>query len=162
MSDKKGELSEFQYRIREFGVIVGLAAVGITLAFLSKYNIFNNDQPLLPEVEAGTPISSPAATSTESLSGITVPVLGSSQCIIIQPGEITWDAAQKLGATWTIFDYESYRVTALNDINNPNDDQLVGTIIPNTWDVTTSTDEQIRLRCDNSGNQLCAINYIDP
>ena len=55
-----------------------------------------------------------------------------------------------------MWDFDYYMITKIDPITNKT--IYIGTIRPKTWDVTTSTDEQIELRKDNRNALVCAYN----
>ena len=120
--------------------LVLIIAVAIMSLSHKNGSIVNATDTPLPE---RLPTSTLPASLPTSITGL------NNNCTVIQPGETTWGAAQRIGDKNTIWDFDYYQVTK--------NDQQIGIIKPSTWDVSTSTDEQQRLRADNQGAEVCAF-----
>jgi hypothetical protein len=84
--------------------------------------------------------------NTSSPSGNNMP----SNCVEILPGQYTWNAAQSIDDPSTIYDFGLYGVGYPNG-------EYVGTIIPEQWDVKTSTENQKKLREQLPGAVVCGV-----
>jgi hypothetical protein len=151
MKEKKSP-KKIENSLIPIGIIVSVGLLCFGGYRLITYN--SGSQPLESNpTQPNAPLSTPEnvisgdPTSTSTSNGGGMP----QNCTKILPGEYTWNAAQKIGDSSTIYDYRLYEIR--ND-----DGSLIGTIIPGQWDIKTSTENQEKLRRMLPGTIVCGIN----